>query len=150
MVKETAFADPPRGHHAVLVYDAVNDQWVAQRATLFTFDDTADERATAGSGAGGNTTVNTTAVPAGVIHVYTTIHAWHDDGTARDMELYKVTAAGAIEMVAAGSRTRYNGLNLVSPVYCKEGEYVRAVAFSVAASKTVYLTVLGYSMVVPS
>jgi len=104
------------------------------------------EQVSVGSGAGGTTSVETTAVPAGYLHVYQSVIGWQEDTVARLV---------GIQVVASGSYYYLNlnpalaplvAMSVSVPLVLAPGEKLRMYGAALAGDKWIFLAVVGYTV----
>jgi hypothetical protein len=150
MAKETAFATPPRGHVAGLVYDAVNDQWIAQRATPWAYDGRWSEDLGETKSGDGTYSASSTAVPAGEVWVLEHAFCVNTTGARGLLIITAYTTALEHRLVHDPSPAQDEHFGWTGHLTLKEGDYIKILQASCLAGDIIYSGVWGHKMVVPS
>jgi len=110
------------------------------------YDSTLRERVTGNSGAGGNVTVNSSAVASGYLHIIQQVMLNHDDSTARVAALYIASGADMFEIETAGALGTYEVVRNNNDIVLAAGESITGTVYGLGGSKTVALSVIGYKV----
>jgi len=102
------------------------------------------ERVQATSTGAGTTGVNTTAVPAGELHVLNFFGALHSDPVARYMTCVVVGDGVEYNLQDFVSVVTYKTEGFVGMIVLSPGDYLRVVVTGLATGQTVYLNYWGY------
>lgn len=149
MGKETAFADPPGGHVAGLVYDAVNDQWIAQRATLWTYDDRWVENLGETKSGNGTYSGSSTAVPAGEVWVLEHAFQVNQGGARGATIIYVIHSSVEVRLAQILSPAQHELVSFTDRITLKEDDIIRIDQASCIDGDGILAAVWGYKMKVP-
>jgi hypothetical protein len=149
MAKEVNFDTPPRGHFGQLVYDAVNDRWIAQRATLWTYDDRWVEDFGGTKSGDGSYTESSTAVPAGEVWVLEHAFCINDTGARGAILIYATMSAVDCRLVQNGAPAQAELVTWTGRVTLKEGDVVKMIQYTCLNGDVISAAVCGYKMKVP-
>ena len=110
------------------------------------YDSTLRERVTGNSGAGGNVTVNSSAVASGYLHIIQQVMLNHDDSTARIAALCIASGATMFDIETAGALGKYNVVRNNNDIVLAAGEKITGMVYSLADNKSVVLSIIGYKV----
>lgn len=150
MANETDFAFPPHGHVAGLVYDAVNDQWIAQRATLWAYDDRYAEDLSGTKSGAGTYQQASTAVPAGEVWVIEHMFGLNNTGARGLLVLGAITGGVFYRLAQNLTPATAELVSWTGHLTLKEGDTVRFDQYSCSNGDSMFGGVWGYKMKVPS
>jgi len=104
------------------------------------------DKVSASSGAGGTTTLNSTAVPAGYLWIVQVMNAWHSDATARISFVRVISGATDYQIDGANALGQYTPLHNYNEFVLSAGEYLRFTVLSASASVSLELWLNGYKV----